>query len=106
MINNKQIAEITKTIVDNYHPEKIILFGSYANGNFTRDSDLDLLLIKESNLPRFKRAREVHEFFDPYPIAMDILVYTKREVEKWKNFSHSFINQVFENGIILYERTC
>jgi len=40
-----QIPEITRRIIETSHPEKIILFGSYARGNFGRDSDLDLLVI-------------------------------------------------------------
>ena len=63
MIIQKQIEEIVKRIVDNYKPEKIILFGSYAYGIPTKDSDLDLLIVKNSSLPRHKRAREEKGYF-------------------------------------------
>jgi predicted nucleotidyltransferase len=105
MINKKQIGEIVEVIVKGYKPKKIILFGSYANGNPTEDSDLDLLLVKESKLPRYKRAREVHKLFDPYPCAMDIIIYSKNEVEKWQDIKNSFVYDILENGKVLYERT-
>jgi len=105
MIAQEQINEIIKIIVKGYKPEKIILFGSYAIGNITEDSDLDLLLIKETNLPRYKRAREVHQLFDPYPCAMDIIIYSKNEIEKWQDIKNSFVYDILENGKVLYEQT-
>ena len=104
MITKKQINEIIKIIVKGYRPEKIILFGSYANRNPTEDSDLDLLLVKESKLPRYKRARAVHRLFVPYPCAMDIIVYSKSEINKWKDVRNSFVHNVLKNGKVLYER--
>ena len=49
MVIQEQIDEIKRRIVENFKPEKIILFGSYADGNPKEDSDLDLLIIKDSN---------------------------------------------------------
>ncbi|MBC8525937.1 MAG: nucleotidyltransferase domain-containing protein [Candidatus Cloacimonetes bacterium] len=65
MISKEQIHEIVQTIVKGYNPKKIILFGSYVSGNPSEDSDLDMFLVKESKLPRYKRARQVHKLFDP-----------------------------------------
>ena len=53
MITQRQIAEITKKIVYHFHPGKIILFGSYAYGKPSRESDLDLLIIKDSKVPAY-----------------------------------------------------
>ncbi|HID94921.1 MAG TPA: nucleotidyltransferase domain-containing protein [Candidatus Latescibacteria bacterium] len=47
MIIQKEIEEIVKRIVTGYKPEKIVLFGSYAYGNPTEDSDLDLLVVSK-----------------------------------------------------------
>ena len=52
MITQKQIEKILKIIVDKYKPDKVILFGSYACDHPSKDSDLDLLVVKDSNLPR------------------------------------------------------
>lgn len=51
MITQKQIEEIIKRIIDNYNPEKVIIFGSYAHDHPTEDSDLDLLVVKNTDLP-------------------------------------------------------
>ncbi len=53
----KIINEIVNKIAEKFSPLKVILFGSYAYGNPTKDSDIDLLTIKESSLPRHYRTR-------------------------------------------------
>ena len=104
MIMQKQIEEIIKRIVDNYKPEKIILFGSYAYGFPTKDSDLDLLVVKDSSLPRHKRAREIRKYlWGISEIPKDIIVYTQKEIEDWKEVEEAFVTKVVKKGKILYE---
>jgi predicted nucleotidyltransferase len=104
MIEQKQIEEIVKRIVDNYKPEKIILFGSYAYGKPKKDSDLDLLIVKESDLPRYKRAREIRKLlWGISEIPKDIIVYTQREIDDWREVKEAFVTQVVKRGKILYE---
>jgi len=104
MITQKQIEEIVKKIVDNYNPEKIILFGSYAYGQPTEDSDLDLLIIKNSDLPRYKRAREIRKhLWGITDVPKDIIVYTQEEIDDWKEVEEAFITRVVKKGKILYE---
>ena len=55
MISQEKINEAINRIVKNINPEKIILFGSYASGNPSEDSDLDILIIKEMRMPRYKK---------------------------------------------------
>ena len=62
MITQEQIEKIVKRIIDNYNPEKSVLFGSYAYGHPAEDSDLDLLVVKNSDMPRHKRAREIRRY--------------------------------------------
>lgn len=102
MVTVEQINEIVKRVVSNYHPEKIILFGSYAYGEPTEHSDLDLLIIKDSDLPRYKRGREVRKYIRGLKVAVDLVVYTREEVEKWKEIKPAFITTVFEKGKVLY----
>ena len=71
MINAEKIDEITSRIANNFNPDKIILFGSYASGNQNDDSDLDLLIIQDSDLPKHKRGLDVN-VIKGFMIPMDI----------------------------------
>ena len=100
----EDIDKIVKTIAKNYNPEKIILFGSYAYGNPTSESDIDLLVIKHSKLPRYKRAREIRKhLWGITEMSTDILVYTPEEVDEWKNVKESFITSVVKKGKSVYK---
>jgi len=102
---DSQIKKIVTVIKKHYDPDKIILFGSYAYGSPTQNSDLDLLIIKDTNLPRYKRAREIRKWlWGMCYLPKDILVYTKQEIEDWKNVEQAFITQIVKNGKILYEK--
>jgi len=104
MIVNEQIKEIISKIVINYNPDKIILFGSYARVEFNEDSDLDLIIIKNSNLPKHKRGLEVRRLFYGLPIPMDIKIYTWNEfVHEIKN-QYSFLSTALIDSKVIYER--
>ncbi len=100
---NRLIEQIKETIIQHAHPKKIILFGSFAKGIPGPDSDLDLLIIKESSLRRDERAKQIHKLFKPYPYPMDILVYTPQEVLKYQKIKNSFISQIIDQGKVIYE---
>lgn len=105
MISQETVEHIVQTIVDNIRPQKVFLYGSYVYGQPTEDSDLDILIIKESDLPRYKRAREIHRLFNPYPCPMDILIYTPREAERFRDHPSAFIHTVLEKGRLVYDGT-
>lgn len=105
MISQKTIDRIIRTIVDHIHPQKIFLYGSYAYGRPTEDSDLDIVIIKDSDLPRYKRARAIHRLFNPYPCPMDILIYTPQEAERFGDYPSSFIYTVLKKGKLVYDGT-
>lgn len=104
MIRQQQIDELINRIVDSIHPQKIVLFGSYANGTATDDSDLDLLILKETDLRMNHRAREILRLTRGMKIPVDIVVYTQNEIEKWRDTPNSFVSEVLKNGKILYEQ--
>lgn len=103
LIAPETIAGVAKAIVENFHPEKIILFGSYALGTPTPDSDLDFLVVMESDEPRHKRSVPLAMMFDPYPCAMDILVYTPEEVKKWNGATNHIVTEAFLDGKVVYD---
>ncbi len=104
MINKDKISEIVDKIVSGYNPEKIILFGSYAIGNPTENSDLDLFVIKETDLPRPERAVQVRKTIYGLMIPIDLIVYTPKEVDELKNKKYGFVYEVLNTGKTLYDK--
>ncbi len=104
LILPEMIDGVVQAIVENFLPHKIILFGSYASGRPTPDSDLDLLIIMDSPLPRHKRATRIRLLFRPAPCAMDILVYTPEETAYWNGTVNHILTEAFQAGRIVYDR--
>ena len=102
MVSFNEIENVARKIGQKINAKAVLLFGSYARNQPGKHSDVDLLVIAESDLPRYKRSRELHLMFKPYPFPMDILVYTPEEVEKEKEFELSFISTVLREGKKLY----
>jgi uncharacterized protein len=104
MIGKDKITEIVAKIASGYNPEKIILFGSYACGNPNEDSDLDLFVIKDSDLPRPQRTAQVRKLLYGAMIPIDLIVFTPKEILESKDNQSSFVHQVLNTGRTLYER--
>jgi len=102
MVSFNEIKNVARKIGEQINARAVILFGSYARNQPGKHSDVDLLVIAESDLPRHKRSRQLHLMFKPYPFAMDILVYTPKEVEEESEFELSFISTVIREGKKLY----
>jgi predicted nucleotidyltransferase len=105
MIEIAKINDIVNRIAIKFDPDKIILFGSYAVGNPNSDSDIDLLIIKDTELPRHMRSFDIQKSLIGSMIPMDILVYTKTEFEQEKNRKNSFIFSAIKTSKVLYERS-
>ncbi len=98
------IDEIVSRIAPRFSPEKIILFGSYARGEATEDSDVDLLILfRELDDPR-ERASEVYSSVADCPIAKDILVSTVARFERYKDVRNTVYWPASREGRVLYER--
>jgi predicted nucleotidyltransferase len=102
LITKDQINQVVEKIVKNVHPDKVILFGSYANGNPGEDSDLDLLVIKDMPQKRIQRGREIRKHLRGTGIPIDLLVYTPQEIEEWRETKAAFITQIIDQGRVLY----
>jgi predicted nucleotidyltransferase len=96
------LREITQKVVHAFRPKNIILFGSYAYGKPTADSDLDLLIVMESRDRLAERIRKVSDLFDPRPLPMDFLVLTPGEVRRRLSGFDPFLEEVLEKGQTLY----
>ncbi len=98
------IDGIVRKITSKMKPEKIILFGSYASGNVSKDSDIDLLIIMNTDLLPAERQRQVSRLLYPRIAPLDIVVKTPGEILKSQENVDPFINEILHNGIVLYAR--
>lgn len=93
-------------IVSELKPEKIILFGSYAYGNPTPDSDVDLLVIMNTKAKEVDRYVAVSNLLYPRQFPVDILVKTPKEIEaEAKKRGNFFMREILKKGKVLYERS-
>jgi predicted nucleotidyltransferase len=83
-----------------YEPEQVILFGSYARNESDDISDIDLVIIKETDEDFFSRIRSVLRILD-MKTSVDVLVYTPDEFQAMKERGNALIETVLEEGIIL-----
>lgn len=104
MIDSNKINEITTRIVNKVNPDRIILFGSYATGTQKEGSDIDLLIIQDTDLPPQKRGFDIRMSLIGLMMPFDILIYTKSEFEQEKENRFSFLTSAIKNSKILYER--
>jgi predicted nucleotidyltransferase len=101
-IGIKEIEEKVRPIIEKFRPEKIILFGSYAAGNPTPASDVDLLVILNTDRSTLELAAEVSSSIK-HSFPMDILVRTPQEIAKRLQYGDFFIRDIMETGKVLYE---
>lgn len=99
----QKLKEITQQIVEKYGPEKIILFGSAAWGDFSSDSDIDFLIIKKKVPDNgIERQYMIDQIIDRHGVAIDMLVFKPEEIEERMQLGDPFIKEVVSKGKVLY----
>ena len=102
MIPRRAIKKFTDEVARRFKPTKIILFGSYAYGRPTDDSDVDLLVIMPGKeRPQDKSLRIRLEVDADFP--MDLIVRSPAEVRQRLSWGDSFMQEAIEKGVVLYE---
>ncbi len=102
-VTDQLLKQITRHIVDSVHPERIILFGSYAWGRPDQTSDIDLLVVvSSSDFPGYKRARAVYRCLRDIIVPLDVMVLTRQEVERSVNIPSSLAYKIMREGNVLY----
>ena len=98
------LDEIVQRILRAGSPRRIVLFGSRADGEPRPDSDLDLLIVEDSEVPRYRRpAPYLRALLGVFP-AKDIVVWTPAEIEAWREVPNAFVTTILREGRTLYER--
>ena len=104
-LNKKILDEMVKNIVQAVDPQKIILFGSYAYGKPTQDSDVDLLVIVDDiSTTRRDLRLKIRKALRRFLISKDIIVLTSNDLKNLSKEKNSFIITILEKGKVLYER--
>lgn len=98
----QSVRDVVTALVDRYGAEKVILFGSMATGNSTEDSDVDLLVVKATDLPFYDRLREV-ALVCQWRSAFDVLVYTPAEFAEMSRANAFVRDEIVGKGRVLYD---
>lgn len=97
------LSTATERLVAEFQPEQVWLFGSYAWGEPTADSDLDfMVIVRDSNETSVKRAQRAHHCLGDLPMPKDVLVPTRAQVERYRHLRASLFYEVLTQGRKLY----
>ena len=100
----RTLDQIVARLVEGYDPDRVILFGSRARGTSTDDSDFDLLVVKETDERPADRRFRVEKLLSDRETGIDLLVYTPEELRQLYSMGSPFIEEVMEEGRLLYMR--
>jgi predicted nucleotidyltransferase len=103
MITLEQIQNLTDDIVRHFHPDKVILFGSFAYGTPGPASDADLLVVMPFEGHPLEKMAEIVDEVHP-KIAIDLLVRTPDMINHRLNLGDRFTRDILDKGKVLYER--
>ena len=95
---------LVERIREGYEPEKIILFGSLARGDTHEDSDIDLIIVKDTDASYGERVKELLPVLRGLLVGADIVIYTPEEYESGKKARWGLVRDVERDGRVLYER--
>lgn len=103
-ISDETIQGVVEDIVKKCKPIKVVLFGSYAYGNPTPDSDLDILVVANWRIPWAEKVRRVRRAVSTEGLSLDVVVRSQGQVRKALRGRDWFVQEVFREGKVLYER--
>lgn len=104
-VNDDLLKEMTQKLVDEFRPEQVILFGSYAWGAPDSSSDVDLLVIvQQSELSDYERSVLAHACLSEVGVPKDVIVRTRAEFDFFRDVRASLEYKIAKRGKVLYER--
>ncbi len=103
MLTDAEIEALIARLATRARPHRIIVFGSYAKGTATATSDLDLLVIRDTDRPMAQRADDLTPICNGYLIPIDLHVYTPEEVREYSKEDYHFLQTVVLTGKVVYD---
>ena len=101
-IKRADIRRVAKLIGENFRPQKVYLFGSYAYGKPTRHSDVDLLVLMNTRLSNVEQAVRIRQLIS-LPFAADLIVRTPNQISRRLKMGDDFIKDIVTKGLVIYE---
>lgn len=101
---NRELKRYIRLLTKHGSPEKLILFGTLARGELHEWSDIDLVVVEETDLPFYQRLRKIRELIQPQ-VGLDIVVYTPEEFDQLQANSTFFREEIMAKGKIIYEQS-
>ncbi len=98
------LDEMVRRIVKRFHPDRIILFGSYVKGEPTDDSDLDILIVMPVEGSRRKKTNEIDLALADRAVPMDLIVATPEQFDREKDMIGTIVREAVQEGRVIYER--
>jgi predicted nucleotidyltransferase len=104
LVRRTQIRAFSNAIAREFRPRKIVLFGSYAYGKPTEDSDVDVLVIMPFDRKRGRKSLEIRQRI-PADFPLDLIVRTPDFIAQRLEWGDSFVREILAKGDVLYEAT-
>jgi predicted nucleotidyltransferase len=104
METTELIPEMADRIIRNFHPVRIILFGSHARGNASKHSDVDILVVLQEAADKRKAAIQIRRAIADLPVSKDIIVTTPDEIARRGNLVGTVLRSALREGKVIYER--
>lgn len=101
-VDTATIRNLAQRIGRDFHPERVVLFGSYAAGSPHEGSDVDLLVVMPFEGRRTKKAYEILRALDTH-VPLDIVLHTPREMRERIAWNDFFLKEIMQKGEVLYE---
>ena len=107
-VDDALLRQMVKTIVDEVDPEQVILFGSRARGDAAADSDVDFVVVEATPFGKSRDRRtettRLWRALAGFDVSKDILLFSRDEVEYWRDSLNHVLARALREGEVLYER--
>ena len=109
MMGESLLEWMVRAIVDEVNPEQVILFGSRARGDATAESDFDFIVVEAgpfgAGRSRHDEEARLYRALAGCGAPKDILVYSRDDVERWRDSLNHVLARALREGKVLYERS-
>lgn len=102
-VPQRVLRATVRQIVLKFRPQRVMLFGSYAYGKPRPESDVDLLVVMETQLKEMEQAVQICQAIE-YHFGLDLIVYTPDTLSRRLSLGDSFLKEIISKGKVMYER--